>query len=59
LKSNYKKLGQFIEVVNIRNTDLAVEKLLGVSIRKVLMPSIANTIGTNIMKVKKFCRSKS
>jgi type I restriction enzyme S subunit len=52
LKSNYKKLGQFIEVVNIRNTDLAVEKLLGVSIRKVLMPSIANTIGTNMKTYK-------
>lgn len=52
MKSNYKKLGQFIEVVNIRNTDLAVEKLLGVSIRKVLMPSIANTIGTNMKTYK-------
>jgi len=52
MKSNYKKLGKYIEVVNIRNKDLKVEKLLGVSIRKVLMPSIANTVGTNMKTYK-------
>jgi len=52
LRSNYKKLGQFIQEVNIRNSDLNVERLLGVSIRKVLMPSIANTIGTNMKTYK-------
>ena len=48
MTSNYKKLRQYIQPVNIRNKDLNVEKLLGVSIRKVLMPSIANTVGTNM-----------
>ncbi|WP_162340154.1 restriction endonuclease subunit S [Cyclobacterium salsum] len=48
MRSNYKKLGAFIRPVNVRNTDLKVEKLLGVSIQKVLMPSIANTVGTNM-----------
>ncbi|WP_111309150.1 restriction endonuclease subunit S [Confluentibacter sediminis] len=52
MRSNYKKLGQFIREVNIRNTDLSVEKLLGVSIKKVLMPSIANTVGTNMATYK-------
>ncbi|HLV38266.1 restriction endonuclease subunit S, partial [Xanthomarina sp.] len=52
MRSNYKKLGQFIQEVNIRNSDLNVERLLGVSIRKVLMPSIANTIGTNMKTYK-------
>lgn len=52
MRSSYKKLGQFIQEVNIRNTDLSVERLLGVSIRKVLMPSIANTVGTNMKTYK-------
>ena len=49
---NYKQLGQFIEPINIRNKDLAVDKLLGVSIQKCFMPSIANTVGTDMSKYK-------
>ncbi|WP_299618838.1 restriction endonuclease subunit S [uncultured Tenacibaculum sp.] len=49
---NYKRLGNFIEPINIRNTELEVTTLLGVSIKKVLMPSIANTIGTNMKTYK-------
>ncbi|WP_405370965.1 restriction endonuclease subunit S [Nonlabens sp. Asnod2-A12] len=52
MKSNYKRLGDFIEEINIRNRDLEVDLLLGVSIRKVLMPSIANTIGSDMSKYK-------
>jgi type I restriction enzyme S subunit len=52
MKSNYKRLGGFIEEINIRNRDLEVDLLLGVSIRKVLMPSIANTIGSDMTKYK-------
>lgn len=52
MRSNYKKLGKYIQPVNIRNTDLAIETLLGVSINKVLMPSIANTVGTNMKTYK-------
>lgn len=55
MRSNYKKLGQYIRQVNIRNTELEVDRLLGVSIKKVLMPSIANTVGTN-MKTYKIIR---
>lgn len=49
---SYKKLGDYIQPVNIRNTELKVETLLGVSIKKILMPSIANTIGTNMKNYK-------
>lgn len=49
---SYKKLGQFIQPINNRNKDLKVERLLGVSIRKILMPSIANTVGTNMKTYK-------
>lgn len=52
MRLNYKPLGQFIQQVNIRNKDLLVNTLLGVSIKKCLMPSIANTIGTDMSKYK-------
>ena len=52
MRLNYKKLGPYIEQVNIRNKDLAVDLLLGVSIQKILMPSIANTVGTNMKTYK-------
>ncbi|PIQ19138.1 MAG: hypothetical protein COW66_02655 [Flavobacteriaceae bacterium CG18_big_fil_WC_8_21_14_2_50_34_36] len=52
MRSNYKKLGQYIKQVNIRNNDLAETTLLGVSIQKVLMPSIANIVGTNMKTYK-------
>jgi type I restriction enzyme S subunit len=52
MRLNYKQLGQYIEPVNIRNKDLSVETLLGVSIQKCFMPSIANTVGTDMSKYK-------
>ncbi len=52
MKSNYKRLGNYIQAINIRNKELKVERLLGVSIKKVLMPSIANTVGTNMKTYK-------
>jgi type I restriction enzyme S subunit len=52
MKSNYKKLGNYIQIVNKRDTDKTVDKLLGVSIRKVLIPSIANIIGTDMSTYK-------
>lgn len=55
MRSNYKQLGAYIRVVNIKNSNLEVDTLLGVSIQKVLMPSIANTVGTN-MKTYKIIR---
>lgn len=58
MSSNYKKLGKYIQPVNIRNTDLMVETLLGVSINKVLMPSIANTVGTNMKTYKVIKRNQ-
>lgn len=52
MKSHYKRLGDYIREVNVRNRDLAVTRLLGVSIQKVFMPSIANTIGTDMVTYK-------
>jgi len=52
MKSSYKKLGNYIQIVNKRDANKTVDKLLGVSIRKVLMPSIANIIGTDMSTYK-------
>ena len=52
MRSNYKKLGQFIQQVSIKNSDLRVDNLLGVSITKQFIPSIANIIGTDMTTYK-------
>ncbi len=52
MRSNYKKLGEYIREVNIRNTDLRLSTLLGVSVTKEFIPSIANTVGTDFSKYK-------
>ena len=48
----YKRLGNYIREVNVRNRDLKVTNLLGVSISKEFMSSIANTIGTDMSAYK-------
>lgn len=52
MRLNYKKLGQFIQQVSVKNTNLEVDNLLGVSITKKFIPSIANTIGTDMSAYK-------
>ncbi|MBO5541354.1 MAG: restriction endonuclease subunit S [Muribaculaceae bacterium] len=48
----YKRLGDYIREVNVRNRELKVTNLLGVSISKEFMTSIANTIGTDMSTYK-------
>ncbi len=52
MQSNYKRLGDYIRQVDVRNRDLAVDNLLGLSISKQFIPSIANTIGTDMANYK-------
>ena len=52
MRSNYKKLGQYIQMVDNRNKDLAITRLLGVSIEKRFIPSIANIVGTDLSNYK-------
>ena len=52
MKSSYKKLGGYIRQVDIRNTEGKERNLLGVSVQKTFIPSIANTIGTDFSKYK-------
>lgn len=48
MPSNYKRLGDYIKEVNIRNTDLKIDKLIGVSIEKKFISSVANIVGTDM-----------
>lgn len=52
MKNNYRKLGDYIQPVDVRNSDLQVSHLLGVSVEKRFIESIANTIGTDFSKYK-------
>ena len=52
MTSNYKRIGDYIRLVDVRNKDLAVETLLGLSISKEFIPSVANTVGTNMANYK-------
>ena len=46
---DYKRLGDYIREVNVRNRDLKVTNLLGLSVSKEFMPSIAVTLGTGTL----------
>lgn len=52
MKSNYKKLGNYIRLVDNRNTDSSVNNLLGINISKNFMPSVANVSQTDLSKYK-------
>ncbi len=52
MKKNYKKIGNYIRLVDERNKDLKVTTLLGLTINKVFIPSVANTVGTNMANYK-------
>ena len=52
MSANYKKLGDYIQPVDVRNSDLKVSHLLGLSIEKCFIESIANTIGTDFRPYK-------
>ncbi len=52
MKSNYKLLGDYIRQVDVRNVEGKEDNLLGVSVQKKFIPSIANTVGTDFTKYK-------
>ena len=51
-RNAYRRLGDYIREVDVRNKDLKFTTLLGVSISKEFIPSIANTIGTDMSAYK-------
>ena len=50
MSMNYKKLGDIVEFIDERNKDGKVQNLIGVSIDKCFIKSVANTIGTDLTK---------
>ncbi|UYM18593.1 restriction endonuclease subunit S [Endozoicomonas euniceicola] len=52
MRSNYKKLGQFIRAIDVRNKEDRKDNLLGVSTQKIFIDSVANTVGTDFKKYK-------
>jgi len=52
MKSNYKPIGKHIRQVDERNKGLQVQQLLGLSISKKFIPSVANIIGTDMENYK-------
>lgn len=48
----YKRLGDYIREVNVRNRELKVTKPSGINIDKHFMPSVANVIGTDLSAYK-------
>lgn len=49
---SFKRLGDYIQLVDNRNKDLKVTNLLGINITKNFMPSVANVSGTDLSKYK-------
>ena len=50
--AEYRRLGDYIREVNVRNRELKVTKPMGVNIDKHFMPSVANVIGTDLSTYK-------
>ena len=52
MRSNYKTLGNYIQMVDERNRGGEIDYLLGVSINKQFIPSTANIVGTDLSNYK-------
>ena len=52
MRTDYKVLGDYIQLVDKRNRDLSITNLRGVSIEKRFIPSIANIVGTDLSSYK-------
>ena len=49
---SYRKIGNYIKLVDKRNKDLAIDNLLGINITKNFMKSVANVSETDLSKYK-------
>lgn len=52
MKSTYKRLGDYIREVDVRNESENINTLLGINIDKYYMPSVANVVGTDLSRYK-------
>ena len=52
MKSNYRAIGELVERIDERNRDGSITTLIGVSIDKKFIPSVANVVGTDLTNYK-------
>ena len=52
MRTDYKVLGDYIQLVDERNSNSVTDRVLGINIDKYFMPSVANVIGTDLSKYK-------
>lgn len=52
MRSNYRRIGDFIRPVKVKNADGLYNDLQGINIDKFFMPSVANTVGVDLKKYK-------
>lgn len=50
MKSHYKRIGDYVTQIKLKNIDGAISLLKGININKHFMPSVANIIGTDLSK---------
>ena len=58
MAQNYQKIGDYISVLDNRNTDGGITNLMGISIDKCYIPSVANVIGTDLRNYKVIRKSQ-
>lgn len=52
MTDNFQKIGDYISVIDNRNSDGSITRLMGISIDKCYIPSVANVIGTDLNNYK-------
>ena len=52
MRSGYKRIGDFISLVDTRNKGLRVKKLVGLTVNKQFIPSVANIVGSDMENYK-------
>ncbi|WP_019025702.1 restriction endonuclease subunit S [Colwellia piezophila] len=50
MRSHYKRIGDYVTQIKLKNSDDAISNLKGININKHFMPSVANINGTDLSK---------
>ena len=50
--SNYRKIGDFLRLIDTRNQGLRINKLVGLTVNKQFIPSVANIVGSDMENYK-------
>lgn len=48
MRSHYKRIGDYVTLIKLKNSDGAISSLKGININKHFMPSVANVNGTDL-----------